>query len=68
MIKKFLILFLCFNVNIVAAGDLQTTAKSAYLIDYDSGAEIVSKNADVLMPPSSMLKLMTLTVLFDAIK
>ncbi len=68
MIKKFLILFLCFNVNIVAAGDFQTTAKSAYLIDYDSGAEIVSKNADVLMPPSSMLKLMTLTVLFDAIK
>ena len=48
--------------------DFSTKAKSAYLIDYDSGTEIVSKNADVLMPPSSMLKLMTLTVLFDAIK
>ena len=45
-----------------------TNAKSSYLIDYDSGAEIYSKNADVLMPPSSMIKLMTLAVLFDAIK
>ncbi|MBN1281852.1 MAG: D-alanyl-D-alanine carboxypeptidase [Alphaproteobacteria bacterium] len=45
-----------------------TNAKSAYMIDYDSGAELYSKNADVLMPPSSMLKLMTLTVLFDALK
>jgi len=45
-----------------------TTAKSAILVDYDSGAEIFSKNADVLMPPSSMIKLMTLTVLFDEIK
>ncbi|MDR0727022.1 MAG: serine hydrolase, partial [Rickettsiales bacterium] len=45
-----------------------TKAKSAFLIDYDSGAELVSKNADELMPPSSMVKLMTLAVLFDAIK
>ena len=68
MIKKFLILFLCFNINVAIAGDFQTNAKSAYLIDYSSGDEIVSKNAETLMPPSSMLKLMTLTVLFDAIK
>ena len=68
MIKKFLILLLCLNVGIAYADDFQTKAKSAYLIDYDSGHEIVSKNADTLMPPSSMLKLMTLTVLFDAIK
>jgi len=68
MMKKFLILFLGFNIGIANAGDFQTNAKSAYLIDYDSGAEIVTKNADVLMPPSSMLKLMTLTVLFDAVK
>ena len=68
MIKKFLILllsFICFASN---AADFQTKAKSAYLFDYDSGEEIFAKNADVLMPPSSMLKLMTLTVLFDAVK
>ena len=45
-----------------------TTAKSAFLLDYDSGAEIFAKNADILMPPSSMLKLVTLAVLFDKIK
>ncbi|MBR3510470.1 MAG: D-alanyl-D-alanine carboxypeptidase [Alphaproteobacteria bacterium] len=52
----------------VNAADFSTRAKSVYLIDYDSDKEIVSKNSDVLMPPSSMLKLMTLSVLFDEIK
>ena len=53
-----------------AAGtaEFKTNAKSAFLIDYDSGAEIVAKAADTLMPPSSMLKLMTLAVLFDRVK
>ena len=68
MIRKFLIFLMCFYVGAAGAAEFSTKAKSAYLIDYDSGDEIVSKNADVLMPPSSMLKLMTLTVLFDEIK
>ena len=68
MIKKFLIFLMCFYVGALYAADFSTKAKSVYLVDYDSGDEIVSKNADVLMPPSSMLKLMTLTVLFDEIK
>ena len=68
MIKKFLILLSCLICGIANAAEFQTNAKSAYLLDYDSGTEIISKNATQLMPPSSMLKLMTLTVLFDAIK
>ncbi|MBQ6011572.1 MAG: D-alanyl-D-alanine carboxypeptidase [Alphaproteobacteria bacterium] len=68
MIKKFLILLTCLNIGIANAAEFSTKAKSAYLVDYDSGDEIVSKNANELMPPSSMLKLMTLTVLFDQIK
>ena len=68
MIKKLLILFVLFFVGGVNAADFSTKAKSALLIDYDSGGDIFSKNSDELMPPSSMLKLMTLTVLFDAIK
>ncbi len=68
MIKKFLILCLLLINCVANAADFQTKAKSVYLVDYDSGEVIVSKNADKLMPPSSMLKLMTLTVLFDAIK
>lgn len=68
MIKKFLILFLSLIATSANAGEFSTRAKSAYLLDYDSDTEIFTKNADVLMPPSSMLKLMTLTVLFDEIK
>ena len=68
MIKRFLILFAFLFCNIANGAQFQTNAKSVYLFDYDSGDVIVEKNADKLMQPSSMLKLMTLTVLFDAIK
>lgn len=68
----FAILFIIVSVAAYAAKPadtgFKTNAKSVFLIDYDSGMEIVAKNADELMPPSSMLKLMTLAVLFDEIK
>ncbi len=67
MKKKIFILLLSL-ITTTAHADFSTRAKSAFLIDYDSGAEIVAKNADTLMPPSSMIKLMTLAVLFDEIK
>lgn len=67
MKKKIFILLLAL-ITTSAHADFSTRAKSAFLIDYESGAEIVAKNADELMPPSSMIKLMTLTVLFDEIK
>lgn len=66
--KKIFITFLSTFITLTANAAYQTNAKSAFLIDYDSGAEIVAKNADTLMPPSSMLKLMTLAVLFDRVK
>lgn len=67
--KKFLVFLATVMIsNTCIADSFTTNAKSALLIDYDSGTEIVSKNADVLMPPSSMLKLVTLAVLFDKIK
>ena len=67
MKKKIFILLLSL-ITSAAHAEFSTRAESAFLIDYDSGAEIVSKNADTLMPPSSMIKLMTLAVLFDEIK
>ena len=67
MKKKFIVLFLIF-MSTAANAEFTTRAKSAFLVDYDSGAEIVAKNADTLMPPSSMIKLMTLALLFDEIK
>lgn len=68
MIKKFLYFIVLMITSVANADTFSTNAKSAYLFDYDSGDAIISKNADVLMPPSSMLKLMTLAVLFDEIK
>ena len=68
MKKKLIALFLMFICGTAGAAEFKTKAKSAFLIDYDSGTEIFAKNADVLMPPSSMIKLMTLLVLFDEIK
>ncbi|MBO4683279.1 MAG: D-alanyl-D-alanine carboxypeptidase [Alphaproteobacteria bacterium] len=66
--KKICSIILAFMLTIPAFAEFKTAAKSALLIDFDSGAEIVAKNADVLMPPSSMLKLMTLALLFDEVK
>ncbi|MBO4746069.1 MAG: D-alanyl-D-alanine carboxypeptidase [Alphaproteobacteria bacterium] len=68
--KKVFIIFLSCLLMLpaFAATEFKTTAKSAFLIDFDSGTEIFAKDADMLMPPSSMLKLMTLAVLFDEIK
>ena len=66
--KSKIITFLLILCTAPAFAEYKTKAKSAFLLDYDSGAEIVSKSADELMPPSSMLKLMTLAVLFDGVK
>ncbi|MBQ4070668.1 MAG: D-alanyl-D-alanine carboxypeptidase [Alphaproteobacteria bacterium] len=68
MKKKLCTLFLIMITTVAGAAEFKTKAKSAFLIDYDSGVEIVAKNADTLMPPSSMIKLMTLALLFDEIK
>ena len=71
LLLSILLLFISGTANAAATvkdAEFTTRAKSAFLIDYDSGTEIVAKNADVLMPPSSMIKLMTLAVLFDEIK
>lgn len=65
MKKKIIAVFLMMVCGVANAAEFKTKAKSAFLIDYDSGVEIVAKNADTLMPPSSMIKLMTLAVLFD---
>ena len=52
----------------VACAQFTTNARQAFLMDAETGAVLFQKNADDLMPPASMSKLMTLTVLFRAIK
>lgn len=49
-------------------GGFEADAPMAILIEAESGSILFEKNADQLAPPSSMMKLMTAEVVFDAIK
>jgi D-alanyl-D-alanine carboxypeptidase (penicillin-binding protein 5/6) len=46
----------------------ETKAGEAFLIDAQTGTILFSKNADKLIPPASLAKLMTLEMVFHAIK
>lgn len=48
-------------------GEINTKAKQVILLDAASGAVLFRKNADERVPPASMTKLMTLSLLFKAI-
>ncbi|MDH3666261.1 MAG: D-alanyl-D-alanine carboxypeptidase [Paracoccaceae bacterium] len=45
-----------------------TPARAAFLIDLSSGAVLLEKDADTPLPPASMSKLMTLEIVFDALR
>jgi serine-type D-Ala-D-Ala carboxypeptidase (penicillin-binding protein 5/6) len=51
-----------------AANALETPAKQVYLLDFSTGAVLFKKNADELMPPASMSKLMTVTMIMERLK
>jgi len=46
----------------------QTAAPTAILIEYESGTVLFEKNADMLVPPASLAKLMTAETVFNEIK
>jgi D-alanyl-D-alanine carboxypeptidase (penicillin-binding protein 5/6) len=50
-----------------AAPQFETPAKTAYLLDVNSGAVLYAKNPDMRMPPASMAKMMTTLVAFELI-
>jgi serine-type D-Ala-D-Ala carboxypeptidase (penicillin-binding protein 5/6) len=50
------------------AQSFQTAAPFALLMDYESGAVLFEKNADALMGPASMSKLMTAEIVFRELK
>lgn len=52
----------------VRAEPLETQARQAILIDFKTGTVLLEKNADELMVPSSMSKLMTAYMVFEKLK
>lgn len=46
----------------------ETRAKQAFMIDAETGTILFSKNPDDLIPPASLAKIMTMEVVFDALK
>lgn len=65
-----IILLIIFNYNLKLSANeiLCPNAKSAYLIEADSNTVIYAKNEDSKLPMASMTKVMTLALIYDAIK
>ncbi|HET8995770.1 MAG TPA: D-alanyl-D-alanine carboxypeptidase family protein, partial [Acetobacteraceae bacterium] len=49
-------------------GPVDTAARWAVIIDFNTGATLLDKDADVRMPPSSMTKLMTAYIVYAMLK
>ena len=48
--------------------DITTSSKSAILMDAETGQVLYEKDADVSIPPASMSKMMTVYLVFEALK
>ncbi len=49
-------------------GPLDTAARWAVILDFNTGATLLDKDADAAMPPSSMTKLMTMYIVYSLLK
>ena len=74
MIQRFAMLFLtiavaaCTVAPSPAIAAYETEARAAYLFDVETGTILFEKEADLPLPPASMSKLMTLNMLFEALR
>ena len=50
------------------AAALESQAREAIILDFDTGAVLFEKDADVPMPPASMSKIMTVFMIFEQLK
>jgi len=64
----FLLVFPCLLVVQAHAQLFETKAKQAYLVEADTGTVLFAKNENERVPPASLAKLMTMEVVFNAIK
>jgi D-alanyl-D-alanine carboxypeptidase (penicillin-binding protein 5/6) len=51
-----------------AATGIDTQARNAIIVDFETGAVLLDKGADQRMPPASMSKIMTAYLVYDALK
>lgn len=58
----------CTSAALAAPPSIETAAREAILVDYDTGAVMFEKDADERTPPSSMSKLMTAYMVIDRIQ
>jgi D-alanyl-D-alanine carboxypeptidase (penicillin-binding protein 5/6) len=49
-------------------GPIDTAARYAFILDFNTGASLLEKDADVAMTPSSMTKLMTAYIVYGMLK
>ncbi|MBI1777562.1 MAG: D-alanyl-D-alanine carboxypeptidase [Proteobacteria bacterium] len=47
---------------------IETQARQAFMIDFQTGTVLLDKNGDELMPPSSMSKIMTALMVYERLK
>lgn len=63
-----IVLLVCASNSAIAQAEFTTKAHHAIVMEADTGAVLFQHNADELAPPASMSKLMTLAVVFKALK
>jgi D-alanyl-D-alanine carboxypeptidase (penicillin-binding protein 5/6) len=56
------------SVSAQAATGIDTQARNAIVVDFETNATLLDKGADQRMPPASMSKIMTAYVVYDALK
>jgi serine-type D-Ala-D-Ala carboxypeptidase (penicillin-binding protein 5/6) len=66
-LRPFLIL-LALALAALPARAFETSASAAWVYDMTTGTVLMDKNADQPVPPASMSKLMTINMLFEALK
>ncbi|MCC9622841.1 D-alanyl-D-alanine carboxypeptidase [Thalassospira sp. MA62] len=55
-------------MSLTSAQAIETNAREAFMMDYDTGAVLLDKNGEDLTEPASMTKMMTVHMLFKHIK
>lgn len=70
MLNRLRLVLICLALVLAAlpARAFETAATAAWVYDMTTGTVLMDKNADQPLPPASMSKLMTINMLFEALK